>query len=127
MFKTRKRLFFRLLVLILTISSFQSGCAINLDQNSLESHCQTLQLNPDTNVAFENELPCNTAHKTHCFNFLGCTSSLNGSSILSRNSYQEPARVTIKISYEEIDPTLFTIYSKLFKRPPIAYTSWLPG
>ena len=120
MFKTRKRLFFRLLVLILTISSFQSGYAINLDQNSLESHCQTLQLNPDTITVFENELPCNTEHKTHCFNFLGCTSSLNGSSILSRNSYQEPARVTIKISYEEIDPTLFTIYSKLFKRPPIA-------
>ena len=127
MFTTSTRLFSRLLVLILTISSFQSGYAINLDQNSLESHCQTLQLNPDTITAFENELPCNTEHKTHCFNFLGCTSSLNGSSILSRNSYQEPARVIIKIGYEKIDPTLFTIYSKLFKRPPIAYSSWLPG
>ena len=120
MFKISKRLFFRLLVLILAISPFLSGHAINLDQNSLENHCQTLQLNTDTITAFEGELPCNTEHKTHCFDFLGCTSSLSGGSILSRNSYQEPARVIIKISYEKIDPTQFTIYSKLFKRPPIA-------
>lgn len=120
MFKTCKNFFSRLLVLVLTISSFQAGYAIEFDKNSLESNCQTLQLHLDTITEFEGELSCNKKHNTHCFNFLGCTSSLNGSSMLSRNSYPEPARIIIKLGYEKIDSALFTIYSKLVKPPPIA-------
>lgn len=106
--------------MVLTISSFQAGYAIDFDKNSLESNCRTLQLHLDTITALEGEHSCNTEYNTHCFNLLGCTSSLNGSSMLSRNSYPEPARIIIKLGYEKIDSALFTIYSKLFKPPPIA-------
>lgn len=118
--KSCKQLFSRVIVLILAISSIQSGYAVELGDNSHTNDCEISQFQPASMSDFTGEDTCKTEHYTHCLNFLGCTSSLIGNSILSRNSYLEPARIMVKLGHEKNNSSLFTIYTELFKRPPIA-------
>jgi hypothetical protein len=119
MCKATKQWFLRLLVIILAFNTFQAGYAVDLDKDSPENSCQHFQLHASVANELDNNNLCNSEHKVHCFNHLGCTSSLNGNSMLSGTSYLEPARVTIKLGYKKNDSALVTIYPKLLERPPI--------
>ena len=117
--KRIKPLFLRLLVVILAFNTLQISYAAELGRDSTEKSCQNFQLHTFVATEFDTDDPCNSEHKVHCFSLLGCTSSLNGNSMLSGISYQEPARVTIKLGHKKNDSALVTIYPKLLERPPI--------
>jgi hypothetical protein len=127
MCKSIKRLFLRLLVVILALNTFQFSFAADLDGGSPENSCHEIQLH--TVIATEDVItdPCNSEHKVHCFSLLGCTSSLNSSSILPGISYLEPARASIKLGHKKNDSALVTNYPKLLERPPIVQVFLLPG
>ncbi len=118
MCKAIKRWFLRLLVVILAFNTYQVSYATDLDRDNPENRCQNFQLHAFVATELDNIDLCNSEHKVHCFSLLGYTSSLNGGSMLSRISYQEPARVIIKLGHKKNDSALVTIYPKLLKRPP---------
>ena len=120
MCKATKQWFLRLLVIMLAFNTFQAGYAVDLDKDSPENSCQNFQLHASVANELDNNDPCNSDHKVHCFNLLGCTSSLNGNSMLSGTSYLDPVRVITKLGYIKKDSALITNYPKLLKRPPIA-------
>jgi hypothetical protein len=97
MCKATKQWFLRLLVIMLAFNTFQAGYAVDLDKDSPDNSCQNFQLHASVANELDNNDRCNSDHKVHCFNPLGCTSSLNGNSMLSGTSYLDPARFTIKL------------------------------
>ncbi len=120
MFRIGKQFFSWLLVLSLAMSPLQSVLGIDFDQISHERDCQTSQINPTTPGEIGSEDPCQLEHNNHCFNFLGCTTSVNSSSIQSKYLLQDPARNIIKLNFESNSPSLFSIYPELLNPPPIA-------
>ena len=120
MCKATKQWFLRLLVIILAVNTFQVGYAVDFDKDSPENSCQNFQLHASVANELNDNDHCNSVHKVHCFNHLGCTSSVNGNSMLSGNSYLDLVRVIIKLGYIKKDSPLVTNYPKLLNRPPIA-------
>jgi hypothetical protein len=119
MCKATRQCFLRLLVIILAFNTFQAGYAVDLDKDSPENSCQSFQLHASVANELDNSDHCNSDHKVHCFSFQGCTSSVNGNSMLSGDSYLDLVRVSIKLGYIKKDSALITNYPKLLKRPPI--------
>jgi hypothetical protein len=120
MCKAIKRLLLRLLVVILALNAFQIGFAAEPDRDNSEKSGQNFQQPAVAAIELDNTDPCKSEHKVHCFNLQGCTSSVNGNSMLSGNSYLDLVRVIIKLGYIKKDSALITNYPKLLKRPPIA-------
>jgi hypothetical protein len=120
MCKATKQWFLRLLVIILAFNTFQAGNAVDLDKDSPENSCQNFQLHASVANELDDNDHCNSDHKVHCFNHLGCTSSANGNSMVSGNSYLDPVRVIIKLGHIKKDSALITNYLELLQRPPIA-------
>ena len=122
MCKSIKRLLLRLLVVSLALNAFQVGFAVEPDRDNSERSEQNFQQPAVAAIELDNTDACKSEHKAHCFSLQGCTSSVNGNSMLSGNSYLDLVRVIIKLGYIKKDSALITNYPKLLKRPPITWT-----
>ena len=116
--KLEHKFLFKILVLVLAASLYQTAFADNPHDVSVDSY-RDLSLASPGSVQHLKHQRCAGASAFHCATAPGCSLSANSFSMLPGQTGFELFRLTSIASHTRIKPSIYTIYPNLPLRPPI--------
>lgn len=115
-----KQFFSWMLVLIMAISPVQVTMAVDFDQSSHGSNCQSMMSDSIDSIVMNMDEECAMEHEEHCHDHPGCVGQFNSSTLQAPNALQLAVRASTLVKFLIDNEAVSTIYPPLLKRPPKA-------